>query len=88
MDYKEILDKYNKKLKDITTFEELKALEEELYNLGIGALLRTRRAKWHAYGFDDAGNGKVSYLLSDSVSHRVQYIRDLWKYIEVALSAR
>ncbi len=78
----------NEKLKNIKNFENLKSLEEEIESLGEGLLLRTKRAKWHIFGFTDLGNGYVHYLLSDGVSTRKQKYTDLYKYIEVSNRAR
>lgn len=79
-----IIDNFNQKLKNIKTFDEFKELEKEVFNSGLGLNFRTRKAKWSAFDFSDAGDGYVHYLLGDSVSTRKQKLSDLWKYLEIS----
>lgn len=82
------IDNFNNELKTIKTFEQLKNLEKEVYESNDGLLFRTKRAKWQAYDFTKVDDNKVRYLLSNGVSIRIQLIKDLYKYIEIADRAR
>lgn len=84
----EVIKELNDKLRNISTFNELEQLEKEMDSTGRGLTFRTRRAHWYAYSFTEVDNDKVHYLLGDGESVRVQRITDLWKYIEVANTAR
>lgn len=80
---RKIVSDLNSKLKNISTFEELKELEKEMEDAGWALQFRTKRAQWHVYGFTPVEPDKIHYLLGDGISMRTQKIKDLWKYIEV-----
>lgn len=88
VDEKQIIVGLNERLKTLSTFEELEKFLEDMSKGGYGHVLVSKRARWHAYAFTDAGNNKVNYLLSDGESTRTQNIKDLYKWLEVSNTSR
>lgn len=85
---KEIIDKLNERLKTLSTFEDLEKFLADMEKGGYGHVLVSKRTKWHAYAFTDAGDNKVHYLLSDGESTRTQKVKDLYRWLTVSNTSR
>lgn len=82
--YDVLKEKFNKRLKSIDTFEELKVLQEDMDNLNTSFKLRSKRESkgCHNYIFDFSpiGKKKVHYLISDQISTGKALVANLSKY--------
>lgn len=85
---KSVMEDLNSRLKTLQTFSDLEKFLEDMSKGGYGHVLVSKRTRWHAYAFTDAGNNKVHYLLSDGESTRTQNIKDLYKWLEVSNTSR
>ena len=85
---KEVIDDFNNRLKTLETFSDLQKFLDDLSKNEWGLVLMSKRAKWHAYAFTDAGDNKTNYLLSDGESSRNQKIKDLYKWLEIGNNPR
>ena len=78
----------NNEFKTIKTMNELNTLIDKMNDYGKGYVFMMKRSHFCAYGFDEIDSNKVSYLISDGLSIRESYIKNLHRNMIINDSSR